>query len=62
MDLFAQAFAFLSLNTKQEDLFEPFSEKGEIRLLLHQHACTSLTSYLNCYENKFKFGKSNFMF
>ena len=49
MDLFSQAFAFLSLNTKQEDLFEPLSEKGETRLLLHQTTCTYLTSYLNCF-------------
>ena len=46
MDLFSQALAFLSLNTKQEDLFEPLSEKGKTRLLLHQTTCTFLTSYL----------------
>ena len=62
MDLFSQAFAFLSVNTKQEDLFEPLSEKGETRLLLNQTACPFLTSYLNCYENNFKFGKSNYTF
>ena len=55
MDLFSQAFAFLSLNTKQEDLFEPLSEKGETSLLLYHTPYTFLTSYLNCYENKIKF-------
>ena len=55
MDLFSQAFAFLSLNTKQEDLFEPLSEKGEIPLrLLPQTACKVLTSYLSYYENGFE--------
>ena len=29
MDLFSQAFAFLSNNAKQEDLFEPLSKNGK---------------------------------